>query len=171
MENGDLNEIAFIESSKFYHKEDKISIEEFELILNDEIKEKLVAYDNEDNVIEDTDTETEISYYRPKENGVKIILSKTDLELKLNTVNTTPFNYSWYKTLEETSWPEEPTEEEGSNKISITSPGWYKAKITTTRNRKTKFEESSICRAVFAPEIPTLEIIEYDEQNKSGTTS
>lgn len=171
MENGDLNEITFIESSKIYHQDDKISTEDFKLILNTEIIDKLNPYDNEDNIIEKNDIETEVSYYKPKENGVKIILRKTDLELKLNTVDTTPFNYSWYKTLEETSWPEDPVEEESSNKISITSPGWYKAKITTTRNRKTKFEESSICRAVFAPEIPTLEIIEYNEQNKPGTTS
>ncbi len=168
-ENGDLEETTFIETERTYHIGEKISVEEFELIANDEIKDKLIPYDSNGTVITTPTEETIVDHYQPKESGIKIIFNKVNLTLDLDSFGT--FNYAWQGTKTEGDWTDSVLENETSNSITVFEPGWYKAEISTKKNRQQKTKNSSTCRAVFNPITPTLSVVEYDSTKPTSTTA
>lgn len=156
----DLEKNIFIESTYIYNRNDKLTQSDYDLIIDADKANKFSSATDEDGNI----------YYSPNSNGTSVQIKKSTLKLDLRPTENTSFIFDWYKsTVEDTL---------GTKLIGVTGDstlisdiGWYQVKISAKKNREEKNKDSVICRALFNPVAPTLNIVEYDENDINNTSS
>lgn len=159
----DLPENVFIEENYTYHRKDRVSLAEYDLILN---KNKLELFDLNEGA------EGEESYYTAKNNNTTVRRRKYTLEIALRPTQHTSFTYDWFNSDTEGTFADT-SKIGGVNDIKYTTTdiGWYKIIISAKKNREEKVKETRVCRAIIDPVAPTLSIVEHDEGNVNTTSS
>lgn len=161
----DLEENLFIERSWTYDRSSTLTQSQYDLIINK----------NKDELFEKGTNEDGETIYNAKNNGTQVKIKNYSLEIGLRPTENTSFTYDWFRSLTEKESDEFTSSEkiagQNSEALNISTLGWYKVDISAKKNREEKSNQSRVCRALEDPVKPTLEIVEYDEDNATNTSA